>query len=71
MTATLRGNRRSRLNGMYGYPAGGHVDSETKPRRPVSKGGGRDYGRAEENPGSSQQGAHGAAAIQDWDTQPF
>ena len=71
MTATLRGNRRSRLNGMYGYPAGGHVDNETKPRRPVSKEGDRDDGRVEENPGSSQQGAQGTAALHDWNNQPF
>lgn len=56
---------------MDGYLAGGHVDSETETRRPVSKGGGKDCARVEENAGSSQRAAHGAAAIQDWDTQPF
>ncbi len=56
---------------MDGYPAGGHGDSETEPKRPVSKGGGKDYGQVEENAGSLQRTAHGAAAILDWDTQPL
>lgn len=67
----LRGSRRSRANAMDGYPAGGHGDSETEPKRPVSKGGGKDYGQVEENAGSLQRTAHGAAAILDWDTQPL
>ena len=51
----LKGSRRSSVNAMDGYPAGGHVDSETETKRPVSKGGGTDYGQVEENAGSLQR----------------